>query len=130
MTRIKLAVYLGADEHKLGPGKVALLEQIGEHGSISAAARAMGMAYRHAWEMINALNAAFAQPVVRVAIGGRSGGGAELTPWGREVIERFRCMEKLTRQAIAADLDDLAARGGGKLAARAPTAGRSPRRRT
>lgn len=51
MARVRISVYLGEAEHKLGPGKVRLLEAIGEHGSISAAARSMGMAYRHAWEM-------------------------------------------------------------------------------
>jgi molybdate transport system regulatory protein len=128
-TRIKLAVYIGADEHKVGPGKVALLEEIGRHGSISAAARAMGMAYRHAWEMVDDLNGCFARPVVRVAIGGRTGGGAELTPWGRELIERFRAIETLTQQTIGPAVADLAACAARKSARGPTTAGSRPTRR-
>lgn len=128
-TRLKLAVYIGADEHKLGPGKVALLEEIGRRGSISGAARAMGMAYRHAWEMIDDLNGCFAQPVVRVAIGGRTGGGAELTPWGRELIERFRAIEVLTQEAVGAAVADLAACAWRESAPNY-TAARTPRRRS
>jgi molybdate transport system regulatory protein len=107
VSRIKLAVYLGQKDHKLGPGKVRLLEAIDEHGSISAAARAMGMAYRHAWELVDDMNRCFATPVVRVAMGGRHGGGTSLTPWGRELIEHFRRMEDAARQAIAQDLDTI-----------------------
>jgi molybdate transport system regulatory protein len=104
VARIKLAVYLGEEEHKLGPGKVRLLEAIGELGSISAAARSMGMAYRHAWELVDDLNQCFATPVVAVSIGGREGGGAALTPWGQELIKRFHSMEQATSRAIGRDL--------------------------
>ena len=107
MARIKLAVYLGKEEHKLGPGKVRLLEAIEEIGSISAAARSMGMAYRHAWELVDDLNRCFAKPIVAVSIGGREGGGAKLTPRGRELIERFHRMEKAARRAIGRDLDSI-----------------------
>jgi len=104
---IKLAVYLGEEKHKIGPGKVRLLEAIEECGSISAAARSMGMAYRHAWAFVDELNRCFTNPVVAVSIGGRDGGGAKLTPWGRELIERFHSMEKATRRAISRNLDSL-----------------------
>ena len=107
MARIKLAVYLGEEEHKLGPGKVRLLEAIEDLGSISAAARSMGMAYRHAWELVDDLNRCFTTPIVAVSIGGREGGGAKLTPWGRELIERFHSMEKAARRAIGRDLDSI-----------------------
>lgn len=110
MSRIRLAVYLGSDAHKLGPGKIRLLEEIREHGSISAAARAMGMAYRHAWELVDDLNRCFATPVVESAVGGREGGGASLTPWGEELIRRFRAMETATDKALQRDLQDLDAR--------------------
>ncbi|NNL86529.1 MAG: LysR family transcriptional regulator, partial [Myxococcales bacterium] len=58
---VRVTVYLG--DHKIGPGKIELLEAIDEGGSISAAARAMGMAYRHAWEMVDDLNRCFRRPV-------------------------------------------------------------------
>jgi molybdate transport system regulatory protein len=110
VSRIRLALYLGPDAHKLGPGKVRLLEEIRERGSISAAARAMGMAYRHAWELVDDLNRCFASPVVESAVGGREGGGARLTSWGEELVRRFRAMEAATGEALRRDLRDLDAR--------------------
>jgi molybdate transport system regulatory protein len=96
-------------EHHLGPGKVRLLELIDELGSISAAGRAMAMSYRRAWLLIDSMNAAFRDPVITSAIGGKAGGGAVLTPLGHEVITRFRRMEATTRKAIAADVGALRA---------------------
>jgi len=119
VARVRLRIYLGKDEHKLGPGKVQLLEAIREHGSISAAARSMGMAYRHAWELVDDLNRCFQSPVVAASTGGRAGGGAEITPLGEELIQRFHAMEKATRRAIGRDLDALDA----KLAAGARNTG-------
>jgi len=110
MSRVRLALYLGEQQHKLGPGKVRLLEAIRDHGSISAAARSMGMAYRHAWELIDDLNRCFAMPVVESSVGGREGGGAAVTDWGKELIERFHVMQAATDRAIRADLDALDAR--------------------
>jgi len=106
--RIRLHIHVGED-HSLGPGKAALLEAIRDTGSISAAARALGMAYRHAWELVDDLNAGFATGVVETAAGGREGGGARLTPFGAELLARFRDMEATTQAAIAPDLAKLAA---------------------
>jgi molybdate transport system regulatory protein len=105
--RIKLAVYVGRNGQKLGPGKIHLLEAIGDLGSISAAARSMGMAYRHAWQLVDELNRSFATPVVEVSVGGREGGGAQLTASGRNLVVRFHRMEKAARRAIARDLASL-----------------------
>lgn len=103
MAHIRIRIYLG-DGHSVGPGKVQLLEAVRELGSISAAARSMGMAYRHGWELIDDMNQCFRSPVVTGAIGGRAGGGATLTPFGEEVVRRFRAMEKRARTAMARDL--------------------------
>jgi molybdate transport system regulatory protein len=103
VSRIRLRIHLG-DDHSLGPGKVQLLEAVREHGSISAAARSMGMAYRHAWELIDDMNQCFRSPVVETASGGRAGGGATLTAFGEEVVRRFRAMEEATRRSVAKDL--------------------------
>jgi molybdate transport system regulatory protein len=94
----------------IGPGKAALLEAIRETGSISEAARRLGMAYRRAWELANHLNTAFTTPVVETAVGGRARGGARLTPFGAELLARYRRMEKRTERAIARDLAALARR--------------------
>ena len=65
------------DERALGPGKIRLLELIGERGSISAAGREMGMAYTRAWQLVEALNNVFDAPLVQVQHGGERGGGAK-----------------------------------------------------
>ena len=114
MARVRLRIYLGEEEHKLGPGKIQLLEAIQEHGSISAAARSMGMAYRHAWELIDDLNRCFRTPVVAASTGGRAGGGAEVTRLGEELIRRFHAMEKATSRAIGRDLEALDAQVAGR----------------
>jgi len=88
----------------MGPGKAELIERIAETGSISAAARAMGMSYRRAWQLVEALNAAYKSPVVVTAVGGDKGGGARVTPHGRRLAAAFRAMERKASAAIAADL--------------------------
>ncbi|MGH0036826.1 MAG: winged helix-turn-helix domain-containing protein [Myxococcota bacterium] len=108
MARVRFRVYLG-DGHSVGPGKIQLLENVRDQGSISAAARAMGMAYRHAWELVDDMNQCFRTPVVETASGGRSGGGAQLTALGAALIERFHSMEVSVQGAIARDLEALEA---------------------
>jgi len=88
----------------MGPGKARLVAAIDATGSISAAARAMGMSYRRAWQLVDALNESFSQPVVLTATGGRRGGGASVTPFGRQLIRRYRVMEDKASAAIAANL--------------------------
>jgi molybdate transport system regulatory protein len=117
MSRIRLAVYFGREDCKLGPGKVRLLEEVRARGSISAAARSLGMAYRHAWEMIDDLNRCFAKPVVTASTGGRVGGGARVTELGNELIERFHAMERAAETALRNDVRAL----DGKLRASSET---------
>jgi molybdate transport system regulatory protein len=100
---------LGKSAAAMGPGKAELVERIARTGSISAAAREMGMSYRRAWQLVEALNTAFREPVVETAIGGRRGGGARVTPYGKGLVARFRAMEARASRAIAADLRRLSA---------------------
>lgn len=93
----------------LGPGKAALLEAVGRSGSISGAAREMGMSYRRAWLLIDAINNSFREPLVLTATGGRGGGGARLTEFGREVLRRYRLMEEKAAASVEADLAEFAA---------------------
>ena len=95
---------LGARNPAIGPGKAELIARIGETGSISAAARAMRMSYRRAWQLVEALNHDFREPVVTTAIGGSRGGGARVTPFGEQLVRRFRAMESKASAAIASDL--------------------------
>jgi molybdate transport system regulatory protein len=85
----------------LGPGRVELLEQIEQHRSISAAAKGMGMSYRRAWQLVQAVNAAAGEPFVEAAAGGARGGGASLTPRGREAVAAYRQLAE--RLAAAAE---------------------------
>ncbi len=94
---------------RLGPGKVALLEHIRATGSISAAGRAIGMSYKRAWDLVDDLNRTFREPVVATRLGGTQGGGAALTPFGVDLIARYRAMEAAAREALADDIRALEA---------------------
>lgn len=87
----------------LGPGRAELMERIAATGSISAAARAMGMSYRRAWLLIEASNAAFVEPLVSTSTGGSGGGGAHLTEFGASILARYRAMEQKAATALAED---------------------------
>jgi molybdate transport system regulatory protein len=91
----------------LGPGKVDLIEAIDRSGSISAAARTMGMSYRRAWLLVDALNHMFNRPLVVAASGGSHGGGAKVTDFGRDVAAAYRRIEERTRSAILEELAPL-----------------------
>jgi molybdate transport system regulatory protein len=92
-------------QDRLGHGKIRLMELIVSTGSISAAGRAMDMSYRRAWMLVDALNRMFDQPVVESQRGGKQGGGAALTGFGEELLQRYRFMEQRMRAALQADLD-------------------------
>jgi len=107
-----------ANHGAIGPGKIKLLELVGESGSISAAGRAMNMSYRRAWMLIDSLNRCFRAPVVETQLGGTRGGGAVLTDLGRDVIGRYRAIERAATKATAPELAALdAAQAAHRLAA-------------
>jgi molybdate transport system regulatory protein len=95
---------LGSGNPAMGPGKAALIAYIDATGSISAAAREMGMSYRRAWQLVEAINQSFAEPVVITATGGKRGGGALVTAFGRDLVAQFRAMEDKASAAIAEDV--------------------------
>lgn len=110
MSGPSLSIRIDLAGGRLGPGKVALLEAIGREGSISAAARAIGMSYRRAWELVEEVNTTFSGPAVAASPGGRRGGGAVLTPLGQELIAAFRAIEEAAAHAAEAHLAALARR--------------------
>jgi molybdate transport system regulatory protein len=108
MARLTLRLDFGPGQ-AVGHGKIRLLEAVRDHGSIAAAGRSMGMSYRRAWLLIDALNAMFDEPVIATKHGGQKGGGAELTPFGCRVVEQYHAIETKAHAAVAAELDSLAA---------------------
>ena len=95
---------LGTNNAAMGPGKAELISRIDATGSISAAARQMDMSYMRAWKLVDAINDSFVEPVVLTAIGGKRGGGATVTEFGRQLVAQFRAMEDKASTAIAGDL--------------------------
>ena len=93
---------------RIGPGKVALLEEIGRSGSISAAGRTLRMSYRRAWELVEDLNRHLGTPVLSTAAGGTGGGGARLTEAGQTLIAAYRALEQAAGDAAAPHLATLA----------------------
>ncbi len=111
--RLSIRVDL-ASGARIGPGKVAVLEEIARSGSISAAGRALHISYRRTWELVEDLNATLGAPVVQTAAGGSGGGGASLTELGQSVVTRYRAIEEDCAAAARKHLTALqrAARGG------------------
>jgi molybdate transport system regulatory protein len=100
MMRLSIRLnFEGARRH--GPRKVALFEAT---GSITGAAKALGMSYRCAWLLLEETNTLFSEASASTTQGGRHGGGAHLTPFGREVVARYRVTERQLRRIAEADL--------------------------
>lgn len=101
MLAIKGTLGLDADGRNFGGReRIALLLKIGELGSISAAARDVGMSYKGAWDAVDAMNNLAGEPLVLRAVGGRSGGSASLTPRARRLIDVFRHMEDIHQRFL------------------------------
>jgi molybdate transport system regulatory protein len=83
----------------IGPGKIVLLEQIARTGSLSQAARELGMSYRRAWQLLDDLNHSFNEPVATASVGGAGGGGMQLTTFGEELIAAYRDVERVALEA-------------------------------
>jgi molybdate transport system regulatory protein len=98
---LKVRAWVERDGRKvLGPGRAELLGLIDRHHSISAAARRMSMSYRRAWALVRDMNEAAGEPLVEVTTGGPGGGGAALTPRGREALDSYRrLIDRLSRTA-------------------------------
>jgi len=90
----------GPNALAIGPGKIALLEAIRESGSITAAARRLGMSYRRAWLLVDETNRCLVDPAVEAVAGGAGGGGAVLTDAGRELVRSYRALEHETAAAV------------------------------
>jgi molybdate transport system regulatory protein len=99
-----------AENSNLGPGKIALLEGIRTYRSVSEAARQMNISYRRAWLLLDSLNKSFEIPATVNSVGGRGGGGAEITPFGLLLIERYREVERKLNDVAGESLKEIRAR--------------------
>ncbi|MGF7153019.1 winged helix-turn-helix domain-containing protein [Novosphingobium gossypii] len=108
--KIKIQIHSG-DEIAMGPGKADLLDAIRDHGSISAAGRAMDMSYRRAWLLVDAMNRCWDAPLVQTAPGRSATSGARLTALGEDVLAQYRALqEEIGNAARGTAYDALAAR--------------------
>jgi molybdate transport system regulatory protein len=99
-----------SDDFYLGPGRADLLEGIAATGSIAAAGKAMGMSYKRAWSLVQALNEGWGSALVETSRGGAAQGGASLTADGVFVLAAYRAMQEKTRAAIADEVRAVAER--------------------
>ncbi|HEX4389291.1 MAG TPA: LysR family transcriptional regulator [Steroidobacteraceae bacterium] len=106
---VRFRVDFGRHE-AVGPGKIALLEHIAASGSLSQAARELKMSYRRAWQLLESLNGSFSERVALTSKGGRGGGGASLTPFGVQLVRRYRAFDKDVQARAARCFRDLAAK--------------------
>jgi molybdate transport system regulatory protein len=104
---IRVRIDLSPDS-ALGPGKISLLEHIESSGSLSKAARELGMSYRRAWLLLDDINGMFNDPATTASVGGSGGGGARLTDLGREIVKAYREIEDAAEKAASARIAWLA----------------------
>jgi len=104
---IKIRIPYEGTASAMGPGKADLLEAIHRAGSISAAAKAMGMSYKRAWDLVDTMNKCFREPLVHTATGGTHGGGAQVTEYGFAILARYREMEVKANAAVAGEMREL-----------------------
>lgn len=97
------------NDRSIGVGKIELLEYIASTGSLSQAARDLGMSYRRAWLLLEDMKLSFDQPVVRSSTGGPNGGGATLTDFGKQLIARYRKLESEMQSLARTTLREIAA---------------------
>lgn len=102
------ALWLSVGGQELGgPQRIGLLRAIAEHGTLTAAAQAIGLSYKGAWESLQAMNAQAAQPLVERVTGGRGGGFTRLTPHAQRLVERYGEIEAV-HQRFMRQLNDSA----------------------
>ena len=102
--KIKSRIWIEADNKMfLGEGRIKLLKSINKTHSISKSAKELGMSYKKAWNLIDSVNKSNDKPIVIKSVGGSSGGGTKLTPYGIKMIElfdaiKYKCWKYLDKQ--------------------------------
>jgi molybdate transport system regulatory protein len=114
--KVQLSIRVDLPKGRFGPGKAALLRAIGETGSISGAARSLGMSYARAWTLTENMNGLFGKPLVDTWSGGDRRGGASLTDSGAKVLELYDSIAADARRSSARKLGAMAAVGKRRVA--------------
>lgn len=114
-------------EGRFGPGKAELLAHVRDCGSISEAARRMGMSYRRAWTLLEAVTVLAGAPVIATERGGARGGGARLTDRGEALLAAYESLRTALTATALPTLASLASPGDPDSKA-ATAAGISPAR--
>lgn len=103
---IKGRIWIEKDDKTfIGFGRVALLENIKEGGSITKAAKSMGMSYRHAWQLVDSMNEQAGRKLVKTSTGGKNGGGSFVTEAGEEAIKLFKELHKNFKEYLKENQD-------------------------
>lgn len=88
--KIRSRIWVEADDQIfLGEGRVRLLKAIEEYGSLNKASKSLKMSYKKAWKLMDSVKQCANQPVIITSVGGKNGGGAKLTPYGKSLIRVF-----------------------------------------
>lgn len=103
---VRPRIYIG-DNATIGPGKIELLKALQTESSITAAAKSLNIPYKKAWNLLDALNKTFNQPVFEARVGGKGGGKTELTPIGNQLIKSYEALEKKLNQCVEDELLDI-----------------------
>lgn len=104
------SLWLGKDDQSLLSDKrIVLLERIGECGSITQAAKAVGLSYKGAWDAVDVMNGMFGEPLVTTMTGGKGGGGTQLTATGIRIVDAYRALlreQQRFLKAASAGIED------------------------
>ncbi len=98
---IKSKIWIEDDKGKVvfGAGRLRILTAVEQHGSILAAAKVLGMSYRAVWGKIKATEDRLGQPLLTRKVGGSKGGGSDLTPLGKNLVERFGHLQQMAESS-------------------------------
>ena len=106
--KIKSRIWIESEEHVLlGEGRVRLLKAIDETGSLSKAAKNLNISYKKAWSLLDSINKSAKKPVTINSIGGKGGGGAELTNYGKTLIDAFDNISKNCWEFLDKELEKI-----------------------
>jgi molybdate transport system regulatory protein len=107
VVKSKVWIEDAAGDLVFGSGRLRLLMAVAEHGSLLAAAKDLGMGYRAAWGKIKATEERLGKSLLERRIGGSSGGGSDLTPFGKSLVKRFRHLQSLAEKTADTFFEEL-----------------------